>query len=215
MAGVTRLAFGAVDYSLDIGARGERAALDYARCALVVASRVASVAPPLDSPPLSIRDLLAVREGALHARSLGFGGGLAIHPAQLAELRSASRPPPKKSSGPHSPGSGGDAEPQVNGQLIDDPCSIVPARFARGQGGRMNLPLDGLTVVSLEQAVAARLRPDSSPISVPVSSRSSAMPVTSPGTTTKVRHGQLFRGSTGKRASFSTKSTRGRPYCAS
>jgi citrate lyase subunit beta / citryl-CoA lyase len=85
--GTTRLAFGAVDYALDIGAAPDTAALDFARSTIVVASRVASIAAPIDSPPLSITDLTAVRSGAAHARGLGFGAGLAIHPAQLASLR--------------------------------------------------------------------------------------------------------------------------------
>lgn len=121
--GVTRLAFGAVDYSGDIGARPVPAALDFARSALVVASRVAGIASPLDSPPLSIVDLEAVRAGAAHARSLGFGGGLAIHPAQLKELIVGFGPTADEVEWAHAVlAAEGDAGAgQVDGQLADRP----------------------------------------------------------------------------------------------
>jgi citrate lyase subunit beta / citryl-CoA lyase len=121
--GTTRLAFGAVDYSLDIGARPDDAALDFARSTIVVASRVALIAPPIDSPPLSIADLAAVGLGALHARGLGFAGGLAIHPAQLAALRTGFSSTADEVAWARAVlAVEGDAgASQTNGQLVDRP----------------------------------------------------------------------------------------------
>jgi citrate lyase subunit beta/citryl-CoA lyase len=86
--GVTRLAFGAVDFSLDVDTESAPV-LDYARAALVIASRAAGIAPPLDSPSLEISDELAVAAAAAAARRSGFGGKLCIHPAQLAAAAAA------------------------------------------------------------------------------------------------------------------------------
>ena len=121
--GTTRLAFGALDYSLDIGARPDAAALDFARSTIVVASRVALIAAPIDSPPLSITDLATVREGARHARGLGFGGGLAIHPAQLAALRAGFASTADEVAWARAVlAAEGDAgASQTNGQLVDRP----------------------------------------------------------------------------------------------
>lgn len=79
---VTRLAFGAIDFSADVDAT-DPAVLDYARAALVVASRVADLPAPVDSPSTTFTDLDAVGSDTRHARELGFGGKLCIHPAQL------------------------------------------------------------------------------------------------------------------------------------
>ena len=137
--GTTRLAFGAVDYSLDIGARPDATALDFARSTIVVASRVALIAPPIDSPPLSITDLATVRLGALHARGLGFAGGLAIHPAQLAALRAGFASTADEVAWAHAVlAAEGDAgASQMNGQLVDRPV------FARAHAILLNRKEEG------------------------------------------------------------------------
>lgn len=84
--GVTRLAFGAVDFALDIDAEGGDRFLDHARAQLVLSSRAAGIAAPLDSPPTDIRDVTKVVESARLARNFGFGGKLCIHPAQLTSV---------------------------------------------------------------------------------------------------------------------------------
>lgn len=82
---VTRLAFGAIDFCADVDATGP-AILDYARAELVLASRVAELPAPVESPSTTFTDLEAVESDARHARALGFGGKLCIHPAQLAPV---------------------------------------------------------------------------------------------------------------------------------
>ncbi len=90
--GVSRLAFGAIDFVLDIDAGDGDRYLDYARSRLVVASRAANVAAPLDSPSPEIRDASLVLESARLARGFGFGGKLCIHPAQIANVAAAFAP---------------------------------------------------------------------------------------------------------------------------
>jgi citrate lyase subunit beta/citryl-CoA lyase len=99
------------------------AALDFARSHLVVASRVASIAAPLDSPPLSITDLNGVEAGAYSARSLGLGGSLAIHPSQLRAIVKGFAPTDDEVEWARAVlAAEGDAGAgQVNGQLVDRP----------------------------------------------------------------------------------------------
>jgi citrate lyase subunit beta/citryl-CoA lyase len=90
--GVTRLAFGALDYALDIGAGEDERYLDHARAQLVVASRAAGIAAPIDSPSPHIDDLDAVKRSAELGRGFGFGGSLCVHPAQIAVVSEAYQP---------------------------------------------------------------------------------------------------------------------------
>ncbi|WP_327287410.1 HpcH/HpaI aldolase/citrate lyase family protein [Streptomyces sp. NBC_01198] len=88
---VARLAFGAVDFALDIDADETDEALLLAREALVVASRAARKPPPLDSVTTSLAPGAAASD-ARRARALGFGGKLLIHPAQVGPVAEAFRP---------------------------------------------------------------------------------------------------------------------------
>jgi citrate lyase subunit beta/citryl-CoA lyase len=89
---VERLAFGAIDFQLDTGIRGEDLELAYARSRVVVASRVAGLEPPIDSITESIHDEERLARDAQRARSFGFGGKLCIHPRQIAGTHRAFTP---------------------------------------------------------------------------------------------------------------------------
>ncbi|MEW6111561.1 MAG: CoA ester lyase [Thermodesulfobacteriota bacterium] len=83
---VRRLAFGAVDYTLDMGIKlsGKGTELFYARSHLVVASRAAGIEGPIDTVYVNLKDNEGLREDCRVARELGFLGKLVIHPAQIA-----------------------------------------------------------------------------------------------------------------------------------
>ena len=83
--GVTRLAFGAVDFGLDVDAT-HSSIFDYARAQLVIASAAAGIAAPLDSPCLSFTDMEIVTAESLRARESGCGGKLCIHPSQISAV---------------------------------------------------------------------------------------------------------------------------------
>jgi citrate lyase subunit beta/citryl-CoA lyase len=121
--GVTRLALGAIDFSLDVGADPEPEYLSYARSHLVVASRAARVAAPLDSPPVQISELEQVEQGARRARGFGFGGSLAIHPAQLPAIHRGFAPSDREVEWARAVliAEGGAA--QVDGRLVDRPVT--------------------------------------------------------------------------------------------
>ena len=91
VAGVTRLGFGAVDFGVDTDATHERVT-DYARANIVIASRAAGIAAPVDSPSLSIKDVDLVTAEAKRAREFGCGGKLCIHPAQVEPVKTSFRP---------------------------------------------------------------------------------------------------------------------------
>lgn len=91
-AGVERLALGAVDLQLDAGMHDGAAGLVYARARLVLASRVAGIAAPLDAVTLAIEDDAAVASSAMLAWRDGFGGKLCVHPRQVAAIRDTFAP---------------------------------------------------------------------------------------------------------------------------
>lgn len=91
-AGLDRLAFGALDYVLDLGLGPDPRALDHARSVLVLASKVAGLPAPVDAPSLAIKDEAQLGLDAKLSRNFGFGGKLCIHPAQLAKVVAAYSP---------------------------------------------------------------------------------------------------------------------------
>ncbi len=89
---LAQIAFGSVDFALDIGAQHDRAALSYARAAIVLHSRAGGLPAPLDGVTLAIGDAAALFDDCTHAAALGFGGKLGIHPSQMPMILSAFLP---------------------------------------------------------------------------------------------------------------------------
>lgn len=90
--GVSRLAFGSIDFALDIGAKESAGSMQLARSTLVLASRVAGIAAPIDSVASAIHDVAVIEAEAQLARETGFGGKLCIHPAQIRPIADAFQP---------------------------------------------------------------------------------------------------------------------------
>jgi citrate lyase subunit beta / citryl-CoA lyase len=89
---VTRLAFGSLDFALDIAAEHCDDSLLLARSTLVIAARVAGKPAPLDGVTTAYQDVALAAADAKRARALGFGGKLCIHPSQLAPVAQAFGP---------------------------------------------------------------------------------------------------------------------------
>lgn len=87
-----RAAFGHLDFALDIAAAPTRDALAYARGKLVMQSRLARAAPPIDSVTIDLDDVAGLEEDARSAKRLGFGGKLLIHPRQVAPVAAVFAP---------------------------------------------------------------------------------------------------------------------------
>jgi len=90
------LAFGGNDYTMDIGTTysPEGAEQFYARCRLVTASRIAGIAPPLDTVNPDFRNIPALVEEVKRVKQLGFQGKLVIHPAQVGPVNEVFTPAP-------------------------------------------------------------------------------------------------------------------------
>ena len=89
---VSRLVFGALDFQLDLGIQGDTDELLYFRSQLVLVSRLAGIAPPVDGINTEIDDPERIRAATLRARRLGFGGKLCIHPKQISHVHACFLP---------------------------------------------------------------------------------------------------------------------------
>ncbi len=89
---VELVSFGHLDFSLDIGASSDWENLLFVRSQLVLQSRLADAAPPLDGVTVSFDDPNFVSAEARRARDLGFGGKLLIHPRQVAPAKAVFQP---------------------------------------------------------------------------------------------------------------------------
>ncbi|VWL89080.1 HpcH/HpaI aldolase/citrate lyase family protein [Burkholderia lata] len=88
---VVRVAFGHLDFQLDLGMRAtpEEPELAFARNAIVAASRRARLPAPIDGVTTRTDDAERLTADARRARAFGFGGKLCIHPAQVAGVNDA------------------------------------------------------------------------------------------------------------------------------
>ncbi|WP_394561934.1 HpcH/HpaI aldolase/citrate lyase family protein [Aquipseudomonas alcaligenes] len=126
--GVERLSFGGLDLGLDLGLSSGSAAaeriLDQARFAILLHSRTAQLAPPLDSVFPAIADVAGLRRAAQDARDMGFGGLLCIHPSQVAVVHEALMPGAEELAWAQrvmAAGASGDGVFVVDGQMVDAP----------------------------------------------------------------------------------------------
>lgn len=87
-----QLAFGSIDYALDIGCVETRDALLLARLSLVNYSRAFDLPPPLDGITVSVDNEDIIRSDTKYAAQLGFAGKLAIHPRQVRPIDNALHP---------------------------------------------------------------------------------------------------------------------------
>jgi citrate lyase subunit beta/citryl-CoA lyase len=120
VAGVTRLAFGAVDFGLDVDAT-HGSVFDYARAQIVIASAAAGIAPPLDSPCVNFIDLQVVSAESLRAREFGCGGKLCIHPNQVGVVQQSFLPTPDQVAWAHKVVELEGGAAQLDGDMIDRP----------------------------------------------------------------------------------------------
>ncbi|WEZ85469.1 CoA ester lyase (plasmid) [Rhizobium sp. 32-5/1] len=93
---VPAVAFGSLDFCLDLGCAHTRAALAGARNELVLKSRLAGKAQPIDGVTTNFQDLAVVADDANFAAELGFGGKMLIHPKQIEPTLAAFLPDQKQ-----------------------------------------------------------------------------------------------------------------------
>ncbi|WP_218952136.1 HpcH/HpaI aldolase/citrate lyase family protein [Amycolatopsis anabasis] len=142
LPGVTRLVFGNVDFGLDTGVTVTDAAereLLYARSRLVVASRAAGLAAPVDGVTTDLYDVALTRDAARAARNLGFGGKLCLHPKQVDAVNAAFSPDEEELRWARrvleAAEESGGAAVRVDGEMIDKPRVELARRLLGGFGG--------------------------------------------------------------------------------
>lgn len=130
---VDRLAFGSLDYLLDLDLPGPGFALDAAALTITMASRAADLPPPVAGVTPEL-DASQVQSDLAHARALGFGAKMCIHPTQVAAVREAFKPDAQNlawaqrvlSQWQQSNGAG---VIQVDGKMVDKPVLLRAERI--------------------------------------------------------------------------------------
>jgi len=135
--GTSRLIFGTYDLRADLGLGPSAEALLYFASSLVLASRVAGLAPPIDGVMADLSNDTGWLAEARRARGLGFGGKLCIHPRQVAPVNKGFAPTGAEIAWAQNvvKSAGEAATAVVDGQFVDRPI-LVRAQSIIRQSGR-------------------------------------------------------------------------------
>lgn len=133
--GLSRLAFGSVDFCAETGIGGLGQELDAIRTELVVLSRAAGLPGPVEGVTLAVQDHAALETDITHAKSFGFGGKLCIHPSQVAAVNAGFSPSHKELDWARrvmAAASGTHGAVTVDGKLVDRPIIAQAAAILAG-----------------------------------------------------------------------------------
>ena len=138
---VERLIFGHIDFQADLNMRATEEELLPFRTALVLASRLAGIAAPIDGVCTAIDDAELLQADALRARRLGFGGKLCIHPRQVAVVNRCFAPSAEEVAWAQrviaADTASGGAAVAVDGKMVDRPVVLrAQAILAEAQARR-------------------------------------------------------------------------------
>lgn len=142
--GVERLSFGSLDLALDLdlnsGSNAAEQILGHARYALLLQSRLAGLAPPLDGVYPAIQNRAGLVEAVRFARDMGFGGLLCIHPSQVEPIHQTLMPSPAELEWARrvaEAGASGAGVFVVDGEMVDAPVLGRARRLLEraGEGG--------------------------------------------------------------------------------
>jgi citrate lyase subunit beta/citryl-CoA lyase len=138
--GVQRLVFGSIDFQLDLGITGDREELLYFRSALVLASKLAQLQPPVDGVTVDIEAIERVRDDTLYAKRLGFGGKLCIHPKQIGPVNDCFYPNADEVAWAQrvvdAAGAAEGGAVQVDGKMVDRPVLLKAQQILRDSARR-------------------------------------------------------------------------------
>ncbi len=139
-----RLSFGAGDFTRDMGMKwsADEPELAHARGALVLASRVGGLEPPIDTVHIDLADTASFTHSVATGVKFGFQGKLLIHPQQVEPTNRAFIPSEKEVSRAakiiaafDAAEDSGSASIQVDGYFIDYPI-VEKARAVLAQAQR-------------------------------------------------------------------------------
>jgi citrate lyase subunit beta / citryl-CoA lyase len=129
---VQRLAFGTLDYAVDLDLSGDERGLIYPACRIAIASRVAGLLSPIAGVTTDIADEDKLLADLAFARACGFGAKLCIHPRQVEALHRAMAPRPEEIAWAQRVLAAANAAPgavQVDGQMVDRPVVLKAKRI--------------------------------------------------------------------------------------
>jgi len=137
---VLRLAIGNLDLQADLGmvCDSQESELQTARFQIVLASRLAQIAPPIDGVTPSTDDIERITNDAERAKRMGFGGKLCIHPKQVPLVKAAFLPSAEEISWAFrvieaDKASKGGAV-KLDGRMIDHPVVLLAQRTLASSG---------------------------------------------------------------------------------
>ena len=138
--GVAALAFGSIDLQVDLGLRdAHEDELLFFRSQIVLASRLAGVAPPIDGVSTAIDDEARLHVDVRRARRLGFGGKLCIHPRQVAAVNRGFAPSAEECAWAQrvldASAAAGGATVAVDGKMVDKPVLLRAQAIRRDAAG--------------------------------------------------------------------------------
>ena len=139
---VVRLVFGNLDFQVDLGMRcdADEAELQPIRLALIMASRRAGLAPPVDGVTLATHDVPRLQSDVSRSRRCGFGGKLCIHPTQVGHVNAGFVPDSQELAWARQVVQGyaasGGAVFQLDGRMIDAPVVHLARRTIALSGDR-------------------------------------------------------------------------------
>jgi citrate lyase subunit beta / citryl-CoA lyase len=136
--GVQRLAFGTLDYAVDLDLGDDDRALDYPSAKIAIASRAAGIGAPVAGVTPSIDDEQRLLADLAFARRYGFGAKLCIHPKQVAPINRAFAPAAAEVDWARrviAAAAASEGAVQVDGKMVDRPVLLkAQAILARNSG---------------------------------------------------------------------------------
>jgi citrate lyase subunit beta/citryl-CoA lyase len=126
--------FGSIDFQLDLGIDSDDSdELLHFRSQLVLASRIAGLAQPVDGVTTAIHDVQRLQDDAMRAKRLGFGAKCCIHPNQVDIVNRCFAPSPEQVAWARKVIDAGSkangAAATVDGQMVDKPVYARAAAF--------------------------------------------------------------------------------------
>ena len=124
---VQRLAFGTLDYAVDLDLSGDERGFAYPACRIALASRAAGIASPIAGVTPEIGDEAKLLADLAFARACGFSAKLCIHPRQINAIRRALMPTESEIAWARrvlAAAEAGRGAAQVDGKMVDRPVVL-------------------------------------------------------------------------------------------
>ena len=134
---IRRVAFGAGDFTLDLGLRWSRSELELLsyRNQIALLSRAAGKEPPIDTVWVDLKDAEGFEQSTMHIKDLGYQGKMCIHPDQIAVANRCFTPTPQQVARAQrvidaftAAEAAGSSSIQLDGQFIDYPIVYAAQR---------------------------------------------------------------------------------------